>query len=127
MQRQFLLGEVAKILGRRPHQIAYLLTTRQVPEPERRIGNKRIFTEEDVVRLARHFRVSPNWIAIERTDGDSEPGPSESLALKPPFQVESTGETGHEVRDADGVLFCWTGDRARALVIAGLLESAVRG
>jgi hypothetical protein len=127
MHRQFLLGEVAKILGRRPHQIAYLLTTRQVPEPERRIANKRIFTEEDVVRLARHFRVAPNWTAIQRADGDSEPSLSENLVLKPPFQVESTGETGHKVTDGDGAVFAWTGDRARALVIAGLLESAVWG
>jgi hypothetical protein len=127
MQRQYLLGEIARILGRRPHQIDYLLKTRQVPEPAQRIANKRIFTEEDVVRLARHFRAAPNWTAIERTNGDSEPGPSESLALKPPFEVVRAGESGHEVRDADGVLFCWTCDRARALVLAGLLESAVRG
>ena len=45
MARHFLLGEVATILGRRPHQITYLITSGQVPEPERRLANKRLFTE----------------------------------------------------------------------------------
>lgn len=43
MTQQLLLGEVAKILGCRPHQIDYLLKTRQVPGPEQRISNKRLF------------------------------------------------------------------------------------
>jgi MerR HTH family regulatory protein len=125
MTQQYLLGEVAKILGRRPHQIAYLVTTGQVPEPERRIANKRLFSERDILRLARQLKVTPDWSAVGR-DAD-EPEPIESLALNTPFEVIRSGESGHEVRDGDGTVFCWATDRARALVIAGLLESAVRG
>jgi len=127
MQQHYLLGEVARILGRRPHQIAYLITTGQVPEPEQRLANKRLFTERDILRLARLLRVEPDWSLIERDAGVGEPEPIESLALNPPFEVIRTGESGHEVRDGDGAVFAWAADRARALVIAGLLESAVRG
>ena len=57
MTKHYLLGEVATILGCRPHQIDYLLKSRQVPEPERRIANKRLFTERDVLRVARRLKV----------------------------------------------------------------------
>jgi DNA-binding transcriptional MerR regulator len=43
-----LLGDVARRLRCRPHQIVYLLTSRQVPEPATRIGNRRMFTPADV-------------------------------------------------------------------------------
>ena len=55
MKEHYLLGEVAKILDRKPHQIVHLLTTGKIPEPEQRIANKRLFSVEDVERLARHF------------------------------------------------------------------------
>lgn len=126
MTQHFLLGEVAKILACRPHQIDYLLKTRQVPEPERRIANKRLFSERDVLRLARRLKVVPDWSAVVGRDaGVGEADPPEGLTLNPPFTVESTGESGYEVRDGDGAVFAWASDRARALVIAGLLESAV--
>src|SRR3954469_20594393 len=48
----FLLGDVARILRCQPYQIVYLLTTRQVPEPALRIGNKRVFTLPDIQRVA---------------------------------------------------------------------------
>jgi hypothetical protein len=46
-----LLSDVARLLRRRPHQIVYLLTSRQVPEPALRLGNRRVFMAEDVERL----------------------------------------------------------------------------
>ena len=49
----FLLGDVARRLVCRPHRIAYLLTTGLVPEPAlRSFGNRRLFDEEDVGRIA---------------------------------------------------------------------------
>ncbi len=48
----YLLGDVSRILRRPPHQIVYLLTTRQVPEPAVRLGNRRLFTIHDIHRLA---------------------------------------------------------------------------
>lgn len=53
----FLLGDVARILRCQPYQIVYLLTTNKVPEPALRIGNKRVFTLEDVHRIAERLRV----------------------------------------------------------------------
>jgi hypothetical protein len=127
MTKQYLLGEVAKILGCRPHRITYLITSGQAPEPEHRIANKRLFSESDILRLSRRLKVKPDWSAAGR-DGDvGEPEPPVGLALTPPFEVVTTGESGHEVRDGDGAVFCRAADRARALVIAGFLESAVRG
>ena len=41
MRDHFLLGEVGKVLGRKPHQIVHLLTTGKIPEPQTRIANKR--------------------------------------------------------------------------------------
>lgn len=125
MTRQYLLGEVATILACRPHQIDYLLKTRQVPEPERRLANKRLFTELDVARLARKLRVEPDWSAVERASDAASPEPPEGLALRPPFEVVRSGESGCEVRDGEGAVFAWASDRARALIIAGLLEGAV--
>lgn len=125
MTQHFLLGEVAKILACRPHQIDYLLKTRQVPEPERRIANKRLFSESDVARLARRLKAEPDWSAVRRDAEVGEPQPPVGLALMPPFEVVRAGESGHEVRDGQGEVFAWASDRAKALIVAGLLESAV--
>ena len=127
MKQHYLLGEVSKALGRKPYHVTHVLTTGKVPEPALRIANKRLFTVEDVERLARYFRVSPDWSAVEVTPSKSEANAPEGLTLRPPFEVVSTGETGHEIRDGDGILFAWTSDRGHALVLAGLLEAAVRG
>ena len=46
-----LLGEVARVVRCQPHVITYLLTTAKVPEPALRLGNRRVFTEQDVERI----------------------------------------------------------------------------
>jgi hypothetical protein len=43
MRDHFLLGEVAKVVGRKPHQIVHLLTTGKIREPKARIANGEIF------------------------------------------------------------------------------------
>ena len=48
----YLLGEVSRTLGCEPYRIVYLLTTGKVPEPRLRIGNRRLFTGDDIARLA---------------------------------------------------------------------------
>src|SRR5208283_4592624 len=127
MKQHYLLGEVSKALGRKPYHVTHVLTTGKVPEPALRIANKRLFTVEDVERLARHFRVSPNWSAVEVPPSNTEAEAPERLTLRPPFEVIQISETGHEVRDADGGVFAWAADRGHALVLAGLLEAAARG
>jgi hypothetical protein len=127
MKAHYLLGEAAKVLHRKPHQIVHALTTGKIPEPSTRIANTRLFTTEDVGRLARHFRVTPNWAALDPVPGDAPADAVERLSLHPPYEVIQVGETGHEVRDSSGEVFAWAGDRGHALVLAGLLEAAARG
>jgi len=127
MEKHFLLGDVARILDRKPYQVVHLLTTGKIPEPEQRIANKRLFSAEDVTRLARHFKVTPKWAVMESTPDGGEDNASQGLVLKPPYEVVQVSETGHEVRDGDGEVFAWAPDRGRALLVAGLLEAATRG
>jgi DNA-binding transcriptional MerR regulator len=51
MPELFLLGDVARLLDCKPHQVTYLLTSRQVAEPALRIGGRRVFTVKDMERL----------------------------------------------------------------------------
>ena len=127
MKEHYLLGEVSRVLGRKPHQIVHLLTSGKIPEPQVRIANKRLFVLEDVERLARHFRVTPKWAVMESTPDGGEDNRSQGLLLKPPYEVLQVSETGHEIRDGDGEVFAWAPDRGRALLVAGLLEAATRG
>jgi len=127
MEKHFLLGDVARILDRTPHQIVHLLTSGKLPEPEQRIGNRRLFSAEDVTRLARHFKVTPRWEVVEDAVDGSERSSLEGLVLKPPFEVIAAGATCYEVRDRDSQVFAWTSDRGRALTLAGLLEAAISG
>ena len=125
MQQYYTLGDVVRILGLKPHVVTYAITSGQLPEPPVRVGNKRVFTEEDVERMALHFRVTPKL--IPQDDAARGQGADvEVLKLKKPFTVESIDEARHEVRGGDGAVYCRTEERARALLIAGLLE-AVQG
>ena len=103
----FYLERSEKLSHRKPHQIVHLLTTGKIPEPEQRISNKRLFSAEDVERLARHFRVSPNWSAVKVPSSNTEAEAPEGLTLRPPFEVIQVSETGHEIRDGDGGVFAW--------------------
>lgn len=48
----YLMGDVARRLGVPPHRVAYLYLTRKLAEPEIRMGGRRMFTEEDIERIA---------------------------------------------------------------------------
>jgi hypothetical protein len=58
MKKVYLLSEVARLFKKRPHVIAYAISSGLVPEPKLRIGNKRIFVDEDIRRLANHFGIA---------------------------------------------------------------------
>lgn len=47
-QEHFLLGEVARLIGRKPFQIIYMLTNGFIEEPKLRIGGRRIFSRDDI-------------------------------------------------------------------------------
>jgi DNA-binding transcriptional MerR regulator len=54
-QPYILLGEVARLVGQKAYRINYLLSTGAIPEPALRIGNRRVFTPDDVERVRRAF------------------------------------------------------------------------
>jgi hypothetical protein len=49
----FLLGDVSRRLNVPPHRISYLFVKRAIQEPELRLGNRRVFTEEDGRAIAK--------------------------------------------------------------------------
>lgn len=57
MEKCFSLMDVARLLCVRSHRVAYALSSGAVQEPVQRLGNKRVFTADDVKRLAEHFGV----------------------------------------------------------------------
>jgi len=59
MKNTYLIGDLAKRLGVRPYRIAYLYTTRRLPEPLR-IGNRRLFREADARLVAKALGLSWN-------------------------------------------------------------------
>jgi DNA-binding transcriptional MerR regulator len=69
----FLLGDVARILRCQPYQIVYLLTTRQVPEPALRMGNRRVFTLADVQQIGEKLQLQiADEPAAHSTSGKKE-------------------------------------------------------
>ena len=65
MKEHYLLGDVAKELGRKPFQIVYMLTSGYVEEPKLRIGGKRIFSRSDIenIRSAMDRKYGPKGVA----------------------------------------------------------------
>jgi len=55
--RHYTLRDVARLLKVKPYQVTYALSVGHVPEPGTRINNKRVFQEDDIQRLAKHFGV----------------------------------------------------------------------
>jgi len=51
------LKNVAELLRVKPYRIHYVLAVKLLPEPVLRVGNKRVFTQDDITRLAAHFGV----------------------------------------------------------------------
>lgn len=52
----FTLKDVAAILNVAPHKITYLITSRQADEPALRIGNVRVWTEDEVSLLSKKLK-----------------------------------------------------------------------
>lgn len=50
----FLINQIGKAIGVKTHRIAYAIRSGSLPEPQR-IGNKRIFTPEQVEEIANYF------------------------------------------------------------------------
>jgi len=48
----FLISDVARRLDVPPHRITYLFLTRKLPEPKLRLGNRRMFTNDEARMVA---------------------------------------------------------------------------
>ena len=57
MDRLFSIRDCGRLIGIAPHRIAYEHTQDRLPEPKLRVANKRIYTMEDCLRVAKHFGV----------------------------------------------------------------------
>lgn len=58
-QTQFILNEVAKIAGVKPHAITYALSVQHLQEPKLRIAGKRIFSAQEVEAIKKYFQNRP--------------------------------------------------------------------
>lgn len=54
-QTQFILNEVAKIVGVKAHVIAYAISSHTLPEPKLRIAGKRVFSAKEVENIKTYF------------------------------------------------------------------------
>lgn len=54
-QTQFILNEVAKIVGIKAHVIAYAISAGHLPEPKLRIFGKRVFSAKEVEAIKKYF------------------------------------------------------------------------
>jgi hypothetical protein len=54
-QNLMSLSGAAKVLGVRPHQVAFAIVSFCVPEPAMRVANRRVFQQEDIDRLEEYF------------------------------------------------------------------------
>ena len=59
MTKHYSLNEVARIVGVKAHRISYAITNAFLPEPEERITNRRMFTDEDVKAAKKYFSNQP--------------------------------------------------------------------
>lgn len=54
MKTLFTIGEVAKMLSKPRYMISYLFEQSILEEPNR-VGNKRVFTEQDINKIQDYF------------------------------------------------------------------------
>lgn len=65
MKQILSTGEVAKLLGLQVYQIGYAHSTGQLAEPAFRFLDKRVYTEEDVRRVAAHFGIDLDGTSVK--------------------------------------------------------------
>ena len=68
MTTMYLLSDVARLMRKRPHQITYAITSGLLPEPELRMGGRRVFQKQDIERIARrqwrHMRIGGGAVRL---------------------------------------------------------------
>jgi DNA-binding transcriptional MerR regulator len=56
MSQSYSMKNVAEKVGVAPFRINYAITNGLIPEPVLRFAGKRVFSEEDLARIANHFQ-----------------------------------------------------------------------
>ena len=74
---QMSLKDVARVLGVKAYRLQYVFAHGVVAEPSLRISGRRVFTLEDVRRLAEHFKVELP---------DAEPAAEAVVSQQPPAE-----------------------------------------
>lgn len=59
MKQSYLMSDLSKRLNVPHYKIAYLYTTRRLPEPQR-LGNRRIFSDSDARQVAKMLGLTWN-------------------------------------------------------------------
>ncbi len=60
MENIYSTGQVARLLGLRPHQLEYAHASQALAEPTFRFLGKRVYRADDVRRVAEHFGLTPD-------------------------------------------------------------------
>lgn len=55
VEQLYSIRDCGRVIGVAAHQIAYAHTQERLAEPQYRIAGKRIYTAEDVQRVAKYF------------------------------------------------------------------------
>ncbi len=69
-EQLFSIRDCGKAVGIAPHQIAYAHSQERLPEPQYRVAGKRIYTANDVQRVAAYFADKRRKKEAKRTDGN---------------------------------------------------------
>ncbi len=77
MRNLLTLKNVADLRNVKPYRIGYVLSVKLVPEPALRIGNNRVFSQDDLVRLAAQGSRVARGDGSNPTQHVSQVGPSE--------------------------------------------------
>ncbi len=68
----FTTTEVASVLNIPYWRIVYAHQSGQIPEPTLRIGNRRVYLREDLLRLAEHFDISIQTPLEDKHDSNND-------------------------------------------------------
>ena len=71
MKNYHSLKDAASILQKQPYQLTYLMTTGKVAEPQR-IGGKRVFTIDDLRRIADQLGIDNLEELLKRHRGNDD-------------------------------------------------------
>lgn len=110
----FSIAEVSRRLSIPEYKINYAHRTRRLADSSFRIAGKRIYTSEDLDRIAEYF-------GVKLISGDADEAAIHNPT--PPFECKSNNGDGHVITDADGLIVAWVRGAALAERIISLINN----